>query len=91
MDHLFFMNNFSLTKKDKDFLLKLAHQAIEYYLGNKQILIIDQKKLQNYSPVLKEKIPCLGYCTDYFGSSLPLPGTHSCYCGHSNRMGLLNL
>jgi len=52
------MNNFSLTKKDKDFLLKLAHQAIEYYLGNKQILIIDQKKLQNYSPVLKEKIPC---------------------------------
>jgi AMMECR1 domain-containing protein len=52
------MNNFSLNQKDKDFLLNLARQAIKNYLETNQILKIDEKILENYSPVLKEKIPC---------------------------------
>ncbi len=52
------MNNFSLNQKDEDFLLNLARQAIKNYLETNQILKIDEKILENYSPVLKEKIPC---------------------------------
>ena len=36
----------------------MARQAIKNYLETNQILEIDEKILENYSPVLKEKIPC---------------------------------
>ncbi len=77
----FFMNNFSLTEKDKKFLLGLARQSIAYFLQYHKPLEIDEKELENYSPTIKQKRGCfvtltidneLRGCIGCFESNKPL-------------------